>query len=165
MLQSPSDAYKIIGKISHVPVKEKSLYAFDIDITLIHENFKDGKNENTVQPEDIEHLWKIKEVSTIIYITSRAPEMKETTLEEFEKFNIPMGEIFFTYSKSIPLKEYLIGKEFENVFFIDDFGPNCREMARCLPGVITCRYHPWKYEELMNHSRISRGKFFNTNCH
>lgn len=153
MFSSPFHRYRIIGSLTDLPIEKGCLYAFDLDDTIIFEKGNRGAKsyrdfEYMVDPKDLEHLWKINDVSKIIYITARNPDDKDFTLEQFKKFGIPMGDIYFTIYKYNSMADYLSGKRFKRIYFVDDLASNCQLMAEHLPQITVCQIDKVLYEKL-----------------
>lgn len=167
MLSLPHLNYKVINSITQLPITNGALYAFDIDDTLIKRKTKFIPIFTTEKPEykriyysvnqdDIDHLRKISEVATVIYITARDIEDIELTFQQFKEFNIPLSNnesIYFSTLKYKSLIDFGYDR-YQTVYFIDDLDINCNSVTKNIPNVICCRIDKVLYDRLKGRRNV-----------
>lgn len=103
----PGNVIKIIPDITYFPILPNSLYAFDIDNTLVCRDLDKEWVLCETHQENRRILHEIKEKSDIIYITARDPSSRKKTESELQDFNYPKCQIFFAVDKRAVLERYL----------------------------------------------------------
>jgi hypothetical protein len=168
---------RVVSSIIDIPVFTGSLYAFDIDDTLLKTVKVFDKEEYLRVPVDhrkIRHRWELQDpripaylealskVASIIYITARSGdvETRNLTMQQFRDFSLPLEPVYYAEKeKSTELLQHLMIRgvvSFTNVIFADNLDMECREMVKNAPGVRVYRVDPLLATKL--ESRMARKK-------